>query len=80
MLTKLKSWHYEQTSITYIQEQLVVGSTATERVEEINLLGLKVDEHLSCNAHTNTVANKTAKHPEFLNRLNIFYYMLYVTS
>ena len=71
MLTKSKSQRYEQANITYISEQLIIGNTTNERIE-VNLCGLKVDEHLSWKAHTYTVANITAKYLGILNRLNIF--------
>ncbi len=48
--------------------QLMINNTEIERVQELNFLGLTVDEHLNWSSHINKISNKVSKNIGILNK------------
>ncbi len=68
--TKYMIFHSHKRKVESLQ--LIINNTEIERVQELNFLGLTLDEHLNWNSHINKISSKVSKNIGILNKLKHF--------
>ncbi len=67
---KYMIFHMPQKRIN--QLQLNIENIAIDRVSDLNIFGLTINEHLNCTSHTDKLSNNISKTMGVLNKLKYF--------